>query len=266
MIFMHLFVLVLSSTYAQKNSEIEESENATVTTQIPNETLAKIQTVPVADIQNQTSVAPMTLDEIPIRIKGQILDTSSPQPNVSMLWYIVTAICFCYLAYRNRKQLSQLLTWTRTSTGPVYHRMGQLWESASENTKWIPNFPRTSLGRLWTSIPKFNGVSAWFISQRSAEKEKHSRRKPNSDIELVQVSYEYTPQLLNYRISPILSKPVAKELTKHLPAAMQLDDWKLLYSSNEHGSLLTTFYEKVVGRGPSVLIVKDETNAVISSV
>mmetsp|Transcript_39516 Transcript_39516/g.66235 ORF Transcript_39516/g.66235 Transcript_39516/m.66235 type:complete len:357 (-) Transcript_39516:595-1665(-) len=199
-----------------------------------------------------------------IQAKGRDA-TANVHHNASIVWFLVTVAIFGLLALRNRKQLYQLASWTKTSASPMYHRMEQMWESTSEQrNRWMPTVPSWfSWGRLRKLII-FPSLPIFYF-QRPHSKTRSSKTKSEADIELVSIAYEYTPQLLNYRISPILSKPVAKELTKHLPLAMQLDDWKLLYSSNEHGSLLSTFYSKAIGRGPTVLIVKDESNAVFGA-
>ena len=46
-------------------------------------------------------------------------------------------------------------------------------------------------------------------------------------------------------------------LLPHLPAQLQLYDWTLRYSTEQHGCSLRTAYSRLAERGGSLLIVRD---------
>uniref|UniRef100_A0A7S3ZGZ8 Oxidation resistance protein 1 n=1 Tax=Lotharella globosa TaxID=91324 RepID=A0A7S3ZGZ8_9EUKA len=194
-----------------------------------------------------------------IQIKsGRLQGSEVTHYDISLIWYLVSALGFGAIALRNRKQVETIAGWAKSRAGNVTDNLGHVYHRIAEHA---PKLKKLQV----PSLPSFLRMSGSSSSNGHSDAGKRRRSKSNVDIELVPTAYEYTPQLLNYRISPILSKPVAKQLAKDLPIAMQMDDWKLLYSSNEHGSLLNTFYEKSIGRGPTVLIVKDESNAVFGA-
>ncbi|GAB5359840.1 hypothetical protein AAMO2058_000576800 [Amorphochlora amoebiformis] len=218
-----------------------------------------------------------------IKAKEERPGRFAPENN-NLIWYFVVVLGFGIIAIRNRKQVASLSNMAK----PGYHKLASAVDSArtipmsvySKVSIYLPNFSRSGAsgegGVDGTSrIPKIRAAVAKFLSylptslpfSRTVSNGEAllGRKCSDSDIELVPMTYEYTPQLLNYRISPILSKPVAKELVQYVPPALQMDDLKLLYSSNEHGALLSTLFDKATGQGPAILIVKDESNAVFGA-
>jgi len=191
------------------------------------------------------------------KVMERTLVKSNDVHDSSSVWTIAVFVCFMVLLVRNRKRISHMLPASSSSLAiavcsrlkhmgfqlmDMARRFGPVTFSRARSYMRLPNM------FSWKPSTKLNG-----------------RSKSEAKIELISLSYEFVPQLLNYRISPIISKPIAKQLSKHLPVALQLDDWKLIYSSNEHGSLLSTLLEKAASRGPSVLVIKDESNNVFGA-
>jgi len=221
-----------------------------------NETIVeKVGVAPgMEDVKNVSLSLPEVEDKITPE-KRQMKDNTIDElrsHGTNSTYFVFILLGLSFLAVRNRKRLTGATLWARESAGPVYIRLSNAMDQARK-------FPRLASIRFKSLMSSFASVSKGEsgLSVRKAS-------KPD-DIELVPMNYEFTPQLLHYRISPILSKPVAKKIASHLPPVLQMDDFKLLFSSNEHGSYLHTLYSKARGHGPTVLIVKDQTNSVFGA-
>eukprot|EP00472_Partenskyella_glossopodia_P006483 CAMPEP_0197530734 /NCGR_PEP_ID=MMETSP1318-20131121/32746_1 /TAXON_ID=552666 /ORGANISM="Partenskyella glossopodia, Strain RCC365" /LENGTH=387 /DNA_ID=CAMNT_0043086679 /DNA_START=88 /DNA_END=1249 /DNA_ORIENTATION=- len=192
-----------------------------------------------------------------IEVEGTKFYKETEYYHFPIVWYAVLLCGLIFLAIRNRKQLEAL----SARGAPFYRRLNHVYGLAKEQAKKIP-IPKVNLARIRNALGLHKLPSLFNGQDPLLNLGKEQR---NSDVEMMPFVYEYVPQLVGYRISPILSKPVVKKLTKHLPQSIQMDDLKLLYSSNEHGALLGTFYEKAISRGPTLLIVKDESNSVFGA-
>jgi len=60
----------------------------------------------------------------------------------------------------------------------------------------------------------------------------------------------------------ILSAEQRARLIPELPVSLSLSDWLLLYSTEQHGCSLRTFYHHLESAGPSLLLVLDSTGGV----
>jgi hypothetical protein len=58
-------------------------------------------------------------------------------------------------------------------------------------------------------------------------------------------------------VSNLINETHFNELKKALPLHPQTNDWHLLYDSAKMGLAITSFCDRVLGRGPTVLIIKD---------
>lgn len=201
----------------------------------------------------------------------------------SFVWYTtLLAVVAISLIYRKRVETVLGIIRERTSTvvQPVIERARAMYARLPMVPR--PGIPIPSLDYiksrvatvpLLSRLPSPAGALAWLTSGGSGAGaggmpgRKPSRTEPDGqvDLEMLATSFEYSPQFLNYKVTPILSKQAAASLVKHLPGVVRTDDWKLLYSSSEHGSLLNTLYERAIGRGPTVLVVRDESSSVFGA-
>ncbi|CAO3662674.1 unnamed protein product [Umbelopsis ramanniana] len=72
-------------------------------------------------------------------------------------------------------------------------------------------------------------------------------------------------KLLNRRpdTDPVLTESLADALRPHLPVRLRLtSSWTLLYSLDQHGISLSTLYQKVKGKGPCILAIKDDNDKI----
>lgn len=58
-------------------------------------------------------------------------------------------------------------------------------------------------------------------------------------------------------VSNLINESHVMQLKRHLPPHPQSNDWYLLYDSKKMGLAITSFTDKVLGRGPTILIIKD---------
>ena len=56
----------------------------------------------------------------------------------------------------------------------------------------------------------------------------------------------------------VLNQHQTRRLRSALPTSLSLCDWNLLYAASRDGYSLETFYERAVGKGPTLLIVADD--------
>ncbi len=56
----------------------------------------------------------------------------------------------------------------------------------------------------------------------------------------------------------VLNQRQTRRLRRALPASLSLCDWNLLYAASRDGYSLETFYERAVGKGPTLLILADD--------
>ncbi|KAI9282060.1 TLD-domain-containing protein [Umbelopsis sp. AD052] len=62
---------------------------------------------------------------------------------------------------------------------------------------------------------------------------------------------------------PVLTDSLADALRPHLPVRLRLtSSWTLLYSLDQHGISLSTLYQKVKGKGPCILAIKDANDQI----
>jgi hypothetical protein len=62
--------------------------------------------------------------------------------------------------------------------------------------------------------------------------------------------------------SALITPSLLDSITHNLPPRYALLDWRLLYSSSEHGLSLSNFYRRVCDQGPSILVIKDSKRAI----
>jgi len=63
----------------------------------------------------------------------------------------------------------------------------------------------------------------------------------------------------------ILSRDVLKEVYQWLPRRFTLNQPKLIYSTSEHGTSLSTFFNKVTGHEPTFIVIKTDQSEVIGA-
>ena len=75
------------------------------------------------------------------------------------------------------------------------------------------------------------------------------------------------PRLLGSECEPlcILSEAQREHLLAYLPASLQLHDWHLRYSTEQHGCSLRQAYLRLDGKGPSLLVILDSTGAIFGA-
>jgi hypothetical protein len=81
-------------------------------------------------------------------------------------------------------------------------------------------------------------------------------RDSNSESETGRLPYEELKPKLHGE-SKILNQNNLKQIWRYLPFRLKIKDWSLLYSDAVHGASLSTFYRKIEGKGPTVLLIKD---------
>ena len=75
------------------------------------------------------------------------------------------------------------------------------------------------------------------------------------------------PRLLGSESEPpcILSEAQREHLLAYLPASLQLHDWHLRYSTEQHGCSLRQAYLRLEGKGPTLLVVLDSSGAIFGA-
>ncbi|KAH7649744.1 Oxr1p like TLDc domain containing [Cryptosporidium bovis] len=63
----------------------------------------------------------------------------------------------------------------------------------------------------------------------------------------------------------ILNESMVDEITSYLPIVLALRRWQLSYCSKLHGISFGSFYRKVSGKGPSILVVRDTDGVVFGA-
>ncbi|KAH8741521.1 Oxr1p like TLDc domain containing protein [Cryptosporidium ryanae] len=63
----------------------------------------------------------------------------------------------------------------------------------------------------------------------------------------------------------ILNESMVDEITSYLPIVLALRRWQLSYCSKLHGISFGSFYRKVSGKGPSILVVRDADGVVFGA-
>uniref|UniRef100_A0A7S3F1D0 Oxidation resistance protein 1 n=1 Tax=Haptolina ericina TaxID=156174 RepID=A0A7S3F1D0_9EUKA len=141
-----------------------------------------------------------------------------------------------------------------------------------------PLGPRRLLGRLWAWMCSFYRLSALILpaSRRSAERrdvvvpwrddEAERDRMPErlqkrelSSAELAELESMAPPKLIGSSSDPptVLSQSQMQQLRRALPPRHSLSDWSLLYSTEQHGCSLRTFYSRLEAQGATLLVVLD---------
>jgi len=136
----------------------------------------------------------------------------------------------------------------QNSPSTVYPRRKEISDTTTQNVerKIACKHQKQEQGSLLRYIFPFS-----FGRKKRNESRTHS-------VELASLNFEYRPQLKGYKETPIMTESLALKLAKFLPAPLRMDDWTLLYSIREHGALLEFLLERCVGKGPTVMIIKDE--------
>ncbi|KAL1528255.1 hypothetical protein AB1Y20_009613 [Prymnesium parvum] len=75
------------------------------------------------------------------------------------------------------------------------------------------------------------------------------------------------PRLIGSETTPrcILSDAQREHLLPYLPASLQLDDWLLYYSTEQHGCSLRQAYLRLDGKGPTLLVALDSEGAIFGA-
>ena len=60
--------------------------------------------------------------------------------------------------------------------------------------------------------------------------------------------------------SLLLSELKTKQIIEKLPLYLKHRDWKMIYSTNNHGWSINTLYRQAEGYGCNVLVIKDENH------
>ncbi|SAM04961.1 hypothetical protein [Absidia glauca] len=85
----------------------------------------------------------------------------------------------------------------------------------------------------------------------------HGKRVENENVKFpapIQLVSRYQHTL------PVLTNPIAEKIRRWLPRRLSLyqSQWTLLYSLDQHGASLKTFYQLACEKGPCLLVVQDE--------
>lgn len=65
--------------------------------------------------------------------------------------------------------------------------------------------------------------------------------------------------------SDLISQKDFSKIVVKLPARLQLENWKLLYSTMTHGVSLQTFYRRVGSHHPTVIVIEDSQKYVFGA-
>ncbi|KAF0689705.1 Aste57867_18866 [Aphanomyces stellatus] len=71
--------------------------------------------------------------------------------------------------------------------------------------------------------------------------------------------------LAYFENSVVLKRNHVRVLTAALPIHLQMNEWKLLFSTQEHGFNMTTFYQRTQDKGPTIVAIKDATDQVFGA-
>lgn len=108
------------------------------------------------------------------------------------------------------------------------------------------------------------------------DKNKNKEREKQEDIqeaiELAELTIDRIPKLRGFKMAPLLTPAMARQIFPFLPYSTRIQDLSLVYSSSEHGYSLRKFYaragkeagerECMKGLFPTLLIFKDSNNHV----
>ena len=126
--------------------------------------------------------------------------------------------------------------------------------------------------RLWPQLrrSKFSDAPAMGVGQEMTSLGREMRVIPDSgadrvpkrelsSAELSELASQAPPKLIGSSSDPptVLSQTQLLLLRRALPARYTLCDWNLLFSTDQHGCSLRTFYSRLECEGATILIVLD---------
>lgn len=83
-------------------------------------------------------------------------------------------------------------------------------------------------------------------------------------------SLDYLPKVKlvarNPDVEVVMTEAIGELLREHLPPRIRLaESWNLAYSLDQHGISITTLYQKVKGKGPLIMAVRDNSSQVFGA-